>query len=211
MKAEGYSALHEFWNNLRAIPNHVYRAMFRGGAPKTDRTRSSFIFGNVFLHLHSVRTHLWSLRWSATMGLGIITTAALKSTFIVKEGEKEPPPIKQTFQNVVPEKLRMEWGDYVWWDAKTNTPKALTRDEVGKNSKITEALLEGSIEVTLADGSKVKCRTVFDLIKEYAAHFDPKTVEEITWAPAVAWSILPARTSASARASLPSRPLPARM
>lgn len=110
----------------------------------------------------------------------------LKSTFIVKEGEKEPPPIQQTFQNVVPEKLRNEWGDYVWWDAKSNSPKTLTRDEVGKNSKINEALLEGAIEVTLADGSKVKCRPVFDLIKEYAAHFDPKTVEEITWAPAAA-------------------------
>jgi quinol-cytochrome oxidoreductase complex cytochrome b subunit len=82
MKAEGYSALHEFWINLRGIPSHVYRAMFRGGPPKTDRTRSSFIFGNVFLHLHSVRTHLWSLRWSTTMGLGIMTTAAFLITLV---------------------------------------------------------------------------------------------------------------------------------
>ncbi len=82
MKAENYSALHEFWHNLRTIPGHVYRAVFRGGAPKTDRTRSSFIFGNVFLHLHSVRTHLWSLRWRATMGLGIMTTAAFLITLV---------------------------------------------------------------------------------------------------------------------------------
>jgi quinol-cytochrome oxidoreductase complex cytochrome b subunit len=82
MKAESYSAMHEFWENLRAIPRQVYRAMFRGGVPKTDRTRSTFIFGNVFLHLHSVRTHLWSLRWSTTMGLGIMTTAAFLITLI---------------------------------------------------------------------------------------------------------------------------------
>ncbi|MGB7210584.1 MAG: cytochrome b N-terminal domain-containing protein [Pyrinomonadaceae bacterium] len=82
MQAERYSALDEFWRNLRAIPREVYRAAFRGGAPKTDRTRSSFIFGNVFLHLHSVRTHLWSLRWSTTAGLGIITTAAFFITLI---------------------------------------------------------------------------------------------------------------------------------
>ncbi len=97
--------------------------------------------------------------------------AVLKQTFIVKEGEKEPPPIQQTTQNVVPEKLRAEWGDYVWWDTKSNSPQALTRDEVGKYSKVGEALLEGSIEVTLADGSKVKCRPVFDLVKEYAGTF----------------------------------------
>ena len=46
------------------------------------------------------------------------------------------------------------------------------------------ALLEGVVEVTLADGKKVRCRPVFDLVREYAAHFDPKTTEELTWAPA---------------------------
>ena len=112
--------------------------------------------------------------------------AELKQTFIVREGEKEPPPIQQTVQNVVPEKLRNEWGDYVWWDTKANAAKPLTRDNVGKNSQVEEPLLEGAIEVTLADGSKVKCRPVFDLVKEYVAHFDPKTVEELTWAPATA-------------------------
>lgn len=112
--------------------------------------------------------------------------SVLKQTYIVKEGEKEPPPIQQTTQNVVPEKLRAEWGDYVWWDTKTNTPQTVTRDEVGNFSKIGEALLEGSIEVTLLDGSKVKCRPVFDLVKEYASHFTPETVEELTWAPAAA-------------------------
>ena len=76
------SALREFWENLRESPRRLYEAMFRAGVPKTDRTRSSFIFGNVFLHLHSVRTHLWSLRWSTTMGLGIITTAAFLLTLI---------------------------------------------------------------------------------------------------------------------------------
>jgi nitrate reductase / nitrite oxidoreductase, alpha subunit len=49
---------------------------------------------------------------------------------------------------------------------------------------VTDPLLEGSVEVTLADGKTVRCRPVFDLVKEYADHFDPKTTEELTWAPA---------------------------
>ena len=109
--------------------------------------------------------------------------ANLKWTRILKEGEKEPPA-EQHIQSIVPEKLRLEWGDYIWWDKAGNAPKMLTRDDVGKNSKIGDALLEGTVEVTLADGKKVRCRPVFDLVKEYAAHFDPKTVEELTWAPA---------------------------
>lgn len=112
--------------------------------------------------------------------------ATLKNTVVLKPEDKEPAPAAQTSQNYTTEKLRGEWGDYVWWDRATNAPKMMTRDEVGKNSKIGDALLEGSIEVTLADGKKVRCRPVFDLVKEYAAHFDPKTTEEITWAPASA-------------------------
>jgi nitrate reductase alpha subunit len=112
--------------------------------------------------------------------------AALKNTVVLKPEEKEPAPATQTSQNYTTEKLRGEWGDYVWWDRATNAPKMMTRDEVGKNSKVGDALLEGSVEVTLADGKKVRCRPVFDLVKEYAAHFDPKTTEEITWAPAAA-------------------------
>jgi quinol-cytochrome oxidoreductase complex cytochrome b subunit len=54
----------------------------RTGAPNTDRSRSSFVFGNVFLHLHPVRTHRWSLRWSTTWGLGIAALAAFGVTLV---------------------------------------------------------------------------------------------------------------------------------
>jgi quinol-cytochrome oxidoreductase complex cytochrome b subunit len=76
------SALKEFWENLRATPRRFMNTAFRSGTPKTDRTRSTFVFGNVFLHLHSVRTHRWSLRWATTAGLGIATTAAFIITLI---------------------------------------------------------------------------------------------------------------------------------
>ena len=112
--------------------------------------------------------------------------AALSNqTRILKPGEKEPPAGTHR-DMLIPQALRLEWGDYVWWDAKANAPKPLTRDQVGDKSEVDNVLLEGSVQVTLADGTKVRCRPVFDLVKEYAAHFDPKTVEEMTWAPAAA-------------------------
>ena len=76
------SALQEFKNNLRAAPRRIYETAFRGGPPTTDRTRSTFIFSNVFLHLHSVRVHRWTLRWSTSMGLGVASTAAFLITLI---------------------------------------------------------------------------------------------------------------------------------
>ncbi|MBE7542310.1 MAG: cytochrome b N-terminal domain-containing protein [Bryobacteraceae bacterium] len=69
-------ALREFVHNLKAAPRRLRDTAFRTGPPTTDRTRSTFVFGNVFLHLHSVRTHLWSLKWSTTMGLGIMSVSA---------------------------------------------------------------------------------------------------------------------------------------
>jgi quinol-cytochrome oxidoreductase complex cytochrome b subunit len=65
-----------FLENLRAAPGRFKETVFRSGAPTTDRRRSTFVFGNVFLHLHSARVHRWSLRWSTTLGLGIIALSA---------------------------------------------------------------------------------------------------------------------------------------
>jgi nitrate reductase alpha subunit len=106
-------------------------------------------------------------------------------TKVLAEGEKEPPPGAQR-DMLITAAMRQAWGDYVWWDRAAGAPKALTRDQVGAKSAVGDPQLEGAVEVTLADGKKVRCRPVFDLVKEYAAHFDPKTVEELTWAPAAA-------------------------
>jgi len=111
--------------------------------------------------------------------------AELKTTQVLAANAVAPPPGRHTEQ-IVPEKMRAGWGDAVWWDKVSNSPKAIHRDMVGKNSTVGDPLLEGSVEVTLADGKKVRCRPVFDLVNEYAAHFTPQTTEEITWAPAAA-------------------------
>ncbi len=111
--------------------------------------------------------------------------AELKQARLLKTGEREPPAAAHR-ETIVPENLRNQWGDFVWWDRVSQSPRPLTRDMVGRNSAVGEALLEGAVEVTLANGRRVRCRPVFDLIREYAAHFDPKTVEQITWAPAEA-------------------------
>jgi quinol-cytochrome oxidoreductase complex cytochrome b subunit len=76
------SALREFAVNLWTAPGTIWRAAFRTGSPTTDRTRSEFVFNNIFLHIHAVRTHRWSLRWTTTMGLGIAAAAAFLITIV---------------------------------------------------------------------------------------------------------------------------------
>jgi quinol-cytochrome oxidoreductase complex cytochrome b subunit len=74
--------LQVFWKNLRTAPRLLWATMFRTGLPHSDRTRSTFVFGNVFLHLNSVRVHRWSLRWATTWGLGLISLSAFLITLV---------------------------------------------------------------------------------------------------------------------------------
>jgi nitrate reductase alpha subunit len=104
-------------------------------------------------------------------------------TRVLPAGESMPPPGKHNEQ-IVPQALRDEWGDVVWWDRSSKSPRAMTRDEVGKFSRVGDPELESAVDVQLHDGKTVRCRTVFDLLRDYASHFDPKTTEELTWAPA---------------------------
>ncbi|MBM4387087.1 MAG: molybdopterin-dependent oxidoreductase, partial [Deltaproteobacteria bacterium] len=99
----------------------------------------------------------------------------LKNTVVMKEGEKEPPNCKQEKQ-IVSEKLRKEWGDFTAWNAETNAPVAVTRDEAGLSGNFA---LEGEFSVKLSDGSEVKVKPVFELIKEHVSHFTPEVVADI--------------------------------
>jgi nitrate reductase alpha subunit len=121
------------------------------------------------------------LRASEVFGGG---PAALQNqTHVLAPGEAAPPPGVQR-DMVVPQAMRDGWGDYVYWDDQAESPRAVTRDEVGARSRIGQPRLEGAVEVRLQNGTTVRCRPVFDLVREYAAHFDPKTTEALTWAPA---------------------------
>ena len=77
-----FGGMKELLDNLRAAPRRFADSAFRSGTPNTDRARSSFVFGNVFLHLHPVRAHRWSLRWTTTLGLGIASLSAFLITIV---------------------------------------------------------------------------------------------------------------------------------
>jgi quinol-cytochrome oxidoreductase complex cytochrome b subunit len=74
-KSEGES----FRDNLRHLWRNLRAAIFRTGKPTSDRARAQTVFGNFLLHIHSTRVHLFSLRFSTTLGLGV---ASLASFFI---------------------------------------------------------------------------------------------------------------------------------
>jgi quinol-cytochrome oxidoreductase complex cytochrome b subunit len=65
------SGLETFMANIKALPRTMRESVVRHGTPNSDRTRSQAVFGNIFLHIHAVRTHPHSLKLTTTWALGI--------------------------------------------------------------------------------------------------------------------------------------------
>ncbi len=66
-------AVREYLHNLRRLPETFRASLVRHGKPTSNRTRSQAVLGNFFLHVMPVRLHGRTLRFTATLGLGIIT------------------------------------------------------------------------------------------------------------------------------------------
>src|SRR5215470_11512556 len=65
-----------FLDNLRGLWRNFVAATFRTGRPTSDRARTQKVFGNFLLHVHSTRVHLFSLRFTTTLGLGVAALAS---------------------------------------------------------------------------------------------------------------------------------------
>ena len=107
---------------------------------------------------------------------------------VVKTGQAAPPTVAQNGVQI-PEALRGEFADWVAWDAKAGKPVAVAHGQVGDHFDRAgiDAALEGTFDVTLADGSVVKARPVFDCLRQYLDDsLTPDVVAKITWAPAEA-------------------------
>ena len=66
-------AIRTYFRNLRTTPQEFRDSVIRHGKPVSDRTRSQAVFTNFFLHILPVRTHVHSIRATATLGLGVAT------------------------------------------------------------------------------------------------------------------------------------------
>jgi nitrate reductase alpha subunit len=96
-----------------------------------------------------------------------------------------PPNYRQDRQ-YLSDRMRADWDDFAVWDLRENRAAIVTRDQVGRHfaARGLEPALDGERDVQLADGTTVKVRPVFDLIRQYLDdNFDLETASALTWAP----------------------------
>ena len=112
----------------------------------------------------------------------------VRDVTVLKANEAAPPPVQQRGTVVTEDQLE-RWGTPVVWDTKRKKAVPVPRDAFGKFFTATnvDPALEGEFEVELANGAKVRVRTVFQVTKEVLdASYTPEQVEKLTWAPASA-------------------------
>lgn len=86
---------------------------------------------------------------------------------------------------IIDEEMRQEWGDYVVWDKKTNSPSVVTRDDVGEwfDKLGIDPEILGTFTAKLKDGTEVKVKTVLQLQKEVCSEYDLDKVHDMTGSP----------------------------
>jgi len=72
---------------------------------------------------------------------------------------------------------------FVVYDETTKELVIWDRRKLEHSKPVTKPLLEGEVEVKLADGKTVKCKPVWQLLKERVSEYPPEKVSEITGVP----------------------------
>ena len=103
---EQISGLQAFLSNLREVGRTFKSAFVRHAWPiRSERDRSRAVFQNFFLHIHSTRTHTWSLNPRFTYGLGVIAfvsflTLCLTGVFLMIYYEASIPEAYQSVKDL---------------------------------------------------------------------------------------------------------------
>ncbi len=95
---------------------------------------------------------------------------------------KDGPSMK--LHGLKPEQ-REKLGDYVVWDAKSNSPKAVSRDDVGERFAALEIdpALDGKFKLKTVDGKEIEVRPLFEMYKTHLKDYDIDSVFEMTRVP----------------------------
>lgn len=112
------------------------------------------------------------------------TNTVLKTVELTQPGQVLPPAAEHPHQ-FAPATLREAWGDQMVWDTRTGAPAVVTHDDTGTNfPAAVDPALEGTYEVTLANGTKVTVRPIFDAVKQHLEDScTPEQISKVTWAP----------------------------
>jgi len=137
---------------------------------------------NIWLQIRPGSDGAMMMAW-----LNIIINEDLYDRDFVEKWTNAPYLVRLDLNRLLRESDIVAGGDpekFMAWDPSTEQPIACNREPMSNEQPSVKPPLTGEYVVTLADGKKVECKTVWQLLKERVAKYTPEKVAEITWVPA---------------------------
>ena len=119
--------------------------------------------------------------------INVIIAEKLFDREFVENWSNGPNLVRRDTGKLLRERDVIEGGDaetFLVWDASRGRAVAYDADAMRYKEEGVQARLSGSFPVTLADGRKIECVTVWDRLTERVAPYTPEAVESISWVPA---------------------------
>ncbi|MFC1948929.1 molybdopterin-dependent oxidoreductase [Chloroflexota bacterium] len=118
--------------------------------------------------------------------LNVIINEGLYDREFVEKWTNAPHLVRGDNGKLLRESDLVEGGsaeDFVVWDTIKNAPAVWDSANVEYKTAGVKPAFEGEYEVSLADGKKIKAKTVWDVFVEKVNEYPLKRVSEITWVP----------------------------
>lgn len=119
--------------------------------------------------------------------INVMLTKELYDKEFVRDWTNGPFLVRTDTSDLLTEKDLYPTGSpkkYIVWNEVTKSPKSYDPATVSYESPDVIPTLRGVYKITLANGKRVECKTVLQLLAERAAKYEPKKAEELTWVPA---------------------------
>jgi anaerobic selenocysteine-containing dehydrogenase len=119
--------------------------------------------------------------------INVMLSRGLYDKDFVRNWTNGPLLVRTDNGDLLTERNLSEQGNpnrYVIWDELTGSPVIYNPATMSYESANATPTLMGTYTLKLADGAKISCKTVLQLLAERAAKYEPKVAEKITWVPA---------------------------
>jgi anaerobic selenocysteine-containing dehydrogenase len=192
-----------YWSMMYVIPKMTKCLLYIGGQASADSTPVSWehtktvldkgcklIVADPRFTSTASMADIWIQHRPGTDGalllsmLNVIVTENLYKKEFVEKYTNASHLVRTDTQKALRESDLAEGGSesrFVVWDSSKSKPAIYDPDTLGYSPKETTPATKGVYEVSLKDGSKVECKTVWDLFVERIEKHTPAWAAKIMW------------------------------
>ncbi len=177
---------HESYSPKAPVWRHMSAALKQEKPPKiivVDPVATDIVrYSDMWLEVRPGTDAAMELAWA-----NVIINEDLYDREFIETWTNAPFLVRMDIHKILREADVVNGGsrdNFIIWDTEAKKPAVWLSKSVEYREKVGKLALAGEYDVAMADGKKVKCKTVWTLLKELVDQYPPEKVAEITWVPA---------------------------